>query len=156
MSLTHHLSSECTKSELDLFAPPMTQLSIDQTNYVEIHPLNAIADQEVLDFLIPGSGSFYLDLNSTLLYLRLQIKNADGTNLCDADHCGIIQYPLNTIFSQVDVSLNNVLISSSSATHPYRSIIETLLNYSRDSLESQFSAGLWYKDIGADLDSIEL
>lgn len=156
MSLTHHLSSECTKSELDLFARPMTQLSIDQTNYVEIHPLNAISDQEVLDFLIPGSGSFYLDLNSTLLYLRVKITKADGTNLGNDDRCGIIQYPLNTIFSQVDVSLNEVLISSSSATHPYRSIIETLLNFSPQTLESQFSAGLWYKDDGDDLDSVEM
>lgn len=47
MSLIHPRSAECTKSELDLFAPLMTQLSIDQTNYVEIHLSNAIADQEV-------------------------------------------------------------------------------------------------------------
>ncbi|XP_072555006.1 uncharacterized protein [Paramormyrops kingsleyae] len=155
MALANRLSAECTKSELDLFAAPMTQLSIDQTNNVEINPLNSITDQDVLDFLIPGSGNFYLDLNSTLLYLRLKIVRADGAPLVDADPCGIIQYPLNCIFSQLDVSLNN-LISSSSATHPYRSFIETLLNFSTDTLESQFSTGLWYKDGGADLDSVDI
>lgn len=156
MSLTHRLSTECTKSELDLFAPPMTQLSVEQNNYVEIFPLNSIADQEVLEFLIPGSGNFYLDLNSTVIYLRLKITKADGTDLGNNDACGIIQYPLNTIFSQVDVSLNDTLISSSSATHPYRAMIETLLNFSQETLESQFSGGLWYKDTGADLDSIAM
>ena len=54
MSRNTRFSAECTKSELDLFVAPMTQMSIDQTNYVEINPLNSIVDQEVLDFLIPG------------------------------------------------------------------------------------------------------
>lgn len=155
MSLTHPLSTECTKSELDLFAAPMTQLSIDATNYVEITPLNAISDQEVLEFLIPGNGDRYLDLNSTLLYLRLKITNQDGSNLRPDEGVGIIQYPINTMFSQVDVSLNDVLISSSSATHPYRAIIETLLNFSPETLKSQFSAGLWYKD-ESEMDSIDI
>ena len=118
----------------------MTQLLIDQTSYVEIHPLNAIRDQDVIDFLIPGTGEAYLDLNSTLLRVAVKIVKGDGTDLGAADSCGLIQYPLNTIFSQVDVSLNDVLISASSATHPYRAMIETLLNFSRETLESQSSS----------------
>ena len=54
------------------------------------------------------------------------------------------------MFSQVDVMLNDVLITASSTTQPYRAVIETLLNYSPQTLESQFSAGLWYKDTGED------
>ena len=153
--MAHYLSAECTKSELDLFKAPYTQLSIDQTSYVEISPLNSVESQEVLDFVIPGAGSFYLDLNNTLLQLRLKVTKADGTNLAADDACSIINYPLNTIFSQVDLSLNDVLISSSSATHPYRSIIETLLNYSENALKTMFSAGLFFKDTG-NLDSINM
>lgn len=89
----------------------MTHISTDRTNYVEIHPLNAIADQELLEFLIPGSGSFYLDVNSTLLYLRLKITKTHGTNLANDDDCGITQHQLNSIFSQMDVCLNDVLIN---------------------------------------------
>ncbi|WP_150149504.1 hypothetical protein [Candidatus Enterovibrio escicola] len=131
----------------------MTQLSIDGTNYIEVTPLNSLADQNVLEFVIPGAGDRYLDLNSTLLHLRLKIVKPDGSNLAETDAVGIIQYPLNTMFSQVDVSLNDVLVSCSSATHPYRAMIETLLNYGPETLKSQFSAGLWYKD-EKDLDSI--
>ena len=101
MSLTHPASTECTKSELDLFSGGLIQLSIQNTNYVEITPLNAIADQEVLEFLIPGNGERYLDLNSTLLNLRLKIVNADGSNLGADDPVGITNYILNSLFSQV-------------------------------------------------------
>ncbi|TKS65905.1 hypothetical protein D9C73_027927 [Collichthys lucidus] len=67
---------------------------------------------------------------------------------------GLINYPLNTIFSQCDVILGDRLISQSSATHPYRAMIETLLNYSEDTLKSQFSAGLFYKDTAGAVNSI--
>lgn len=42
----------------------------------------------------------------------------------------------------------------SSTTHPYRAVMETLLNYSEDTLKSQFSAGLFYKDTPGAIDSI--
>jgi len=50
------------------------------------------------------------------------------------------------MFSQVDVSLNGTLISSSTNAYPYRSMLETLLNYGEDAKKSQLSAELFYKD----------
>ncbi|KAI3366332.1 hypothetical protein L3Q82_000496 [Scortum barcoo] len=45
------------------------------------------------------------------------------------------------MFSQCDITLGDRLISQSSATHPYRAMIETLLNFTEDTLKSQFSVG---------------
>lgn len=46
------------------------------------------------------------------------------------DACvGVINYPINTIFLQVDVALGDRLITQSSTTHPYRAMNETLLNF---------------------------
>ena len=67
---------------------------------------------------------------------------------------GLINYPLNTLFSQCDVTLGDRLISQSCATHPHRAMIETLLNFSEDALKSQFSASLYYKDTAGAIDSI--
>ncbi|TKS65887.1 hypothetical protein D9C73_028356 [Collichthys lucidus] len=129
-------------------------LSIEDKVYTEILPLSAITDGGHIEFFIPGDGEKYLDLNDTLLHLRLKITNADGTDLANDAAVGLINYPLNTMFSQCDVILGDRLISQSSATHPYRAMIETLLNYSEDTLKSQFSAGLFYKDTAGALDSI--
>ncbi|XP_078144002.1 uncharacterized protein F54H12.2-like [Centroberyx gerrardi] len=141
-------------TELDLFSAPMTQLSIEEKHYTEVMPIAAITDRGPIEFFIPGDGEKYLDLNDTLLHLRLKITNADGTDLAQDTAVSIINYPLNTIFSQCDVILGDRLISQASATHPYRAMIETLLNFSEDTLKSQFSAGLFYKDTAGAMDSV--
>ncbi|XP_070687502.1 uncharacterized protein F54H12.2-like [Pempheris klunzingeri] len=154
--MAHHKSAECTLAELDLFSALMMQLSVEDKMYTEILPLSAITDGGPIEFFIPGDGEKYLDLNDTLLHLRVKITSADGQHLPDDAPVSLINYPLNTIFSQCDVTLGDRLISQSSATHPYRAMIETLLNYSGDTLNSQFSAGLFYKDTAGAMDSIAL
>ncbi|XP_034019525.1 uncharacterized protein F54H12.2-like [Thalassophryne amazonica] len=140
-------------SELDLFTVPATQLLIEDSQYVEITPISALTYTGPIQFFIPGDGERYLDLNNTLIHLRVKITNADGSNLAADASVGLINYPLNTIFSQVDVTLGDRLILQSSATHPYRAMIETLLNFSAESLKSQFTAGLFIKDTAGELDS---
>eukprot|EP00064_Thunnus_orientalis_P014574 superscaffoldBa00002550_g14620 len=78
----------------------------------------------------------------------------DRSNIPVDTAVALIDYPLNTIFSQCEVMLGDRLISQSSTTHPNRAMIETLLNYSEDTLKSQFSACLFYKDIAGAMDSI--
>lgn len=146
------MSEECIKSELDLFTVPMTQTAIEKNTYIEIPPLSAISDSTPLEFFIAGNGEDYVDLNNTLLYMRVKITNPDGSNIRDGTPVGLVNYPGNTIFSQVDVSLGDRLISQSTNTYPYRCIIECLLNYGKDTLESVFSAGLFYKDSAGHMD----
>ncbi|XP_062383562.1 uncharacterized protein F54H12.2-like [Sardina pilchardus] len=152
MALLHHRSSECTKSELDLFAPPFTQLSVEDTTYVEVSPIAALTENGPVEFFIPGDGERYLDLSSVHLYLRLKITKGDGSDLADNDAVSVINYPIQTLFSQCDVRVGERLISQSSNTHPYRSILECLLNYSKATLETQFSAGLFSKDTAGHMD----
>lgn len=84
----------------------------------------------------------------------MKITKPDSTNLDNDAPIGLVNYPPNTIFSQCNVILGDRLISQSSATHRYRAMIETLLNFSEDSLKSQFSARLFYKDTAGSMDSV--
>ena len=152
MSQIHGLSEECLKSELDLFTVPMTQTAIEKNTYVEIAPISALSDTTPLEFFIAGNGEDYIDLNNTLLFTRIKITRPDGTDLPDGAPVGLVNYPGATIFSQVDVSLGDRLISQGSNTYPYRCIIECLMNYDRQTLESLFSAGLFYKDTAGHMD----
>ena len=99
-------------------------------------PVSAITDEGPIEFFIPGDGEKYFDLNDSLLHVHVKITNADGTDLAND---GLVNYPLNTIFSQCDVILADRLISQLSATYPYRAMIETLLTYSEDTLDTQES-----------------
>ncbi|XP_028646145.1 uncharacterized protein F54H12.2-like [Erpetoichthys calabaricus] len=137
---------ECVKSELDLFTVPYTQTGIEKSIYVEVLPLSALSEVAPLEFLIPGNGEDYLDLNNTLLHVRCKIVTADGTNPAPVAKVAFVNYPIAGLFSQVDVILGDHLISQSSSLYPYSAIFKGLLNYSNEALNSQFAEDLFYKD----------
>nr|XP_055065250.1 uncharacterized protein F54H12.2-like [Misgurnus anguillicaudatus] len=152
MALLHDMSGECIKSELDIFTVLPTQTSLEKNAYLEVPPLSAISDSAPLEFFIAGTGEDYLDLNNTMLYLRLKIMRPNGSDIADPAPVGLINYAGATVFSQLDISLGDRLISQSSSTYPYRCIIECLMNYSKDTLESLFTPSLFYKDTAGHMD----
>ncbi len=89
------------------------------------------------------------------MYTRIKITRPDGGDIADGAPVGLINYPGACIFSQVDVSLGNRLITQSSSTYPYRCLIEALINFDRDTLESVFSAGLFYRDTAGHMDATD-
>ena len=50
------------------------------------------------------------------------------------------------MFQQVDVTLNETLVTASLNTYPYRAILETLYNYGSDTKDSHCTAALFCKD----------
>ncbi|KAK2834689.1 hypothetical protein Q7C36_015390 [Tachysurus vachellii] len=123
--------------------------------YIEIPPLSALTDNGPLEFFVAGNGEDYLDLNNTFLHVACKIVNADGTNIANDAKVVVVNYPIASLFSQVDVMLGDRLISQSSNTYPYRAIFECLLNYGKDTLETQFCTGLFYKDTARYMDATD-
>ena len=62
MSLVHNNSCECAKSELDLFAVPPTQTSVEDGHWHHFGPISTITDSGPYEFSISGSGEDYIDL----------------------------------------------------------------------------------------------
>ena len=117
MAFVHHESQECTKSELDLFTIPATQTSITKGQWIEYHPLSNITDSSPIECNVSGSGEEYLDLARTLLFLKAEITKANGTALDLNEPVGPVNLFQHALFSQVDVSLNEQLISPSTNTY---------------------------------------
>lgn len=155
MALLLKDSPECAKSELNLFTLPPTQTVIERGRWVEFHPIANITDGGPIEFNISGSGEDYLDLSHTRLHVRAKIVKADDKPLTDEDVVGPVNLFFHSLFSQVDVSMNERVISSSSNTYPYRAIIETLLNHGYDSKTSHLTAELFYKDTAGSMNSID-
>src|SRR6476469_9024126 len=127
MAFVHDLSCECAKTELDIFTVPPTQTSIE-------------------------SGQDYIDVGNTQLYVRAQILRGDNTPIDNTDHVGPINLTLQSLFSEVDVKLNDTVISSSNNTYSYRSYLETVLSFGTEAKKSQLTSALYYKDVGASMD----
>lgn len=145
-SLIHRDSAPCAKSELDLFALPPTQTAVEKGQFIEFHPLANIRDGGPVEFNISGSGDEYMDLSSSYLYVKAKIVKSDGTSLLDKEPVAPINLFLHSLFSQVDVSLNERIISSATNTYPYRAYIETLLNYGEDAKKTLLTCECFYKD----------
>ena len=154
MAFVHPQSCECIKSELDIFAVPPTQTSIEHGQYVEYNPIAAIALGQPIEFNISGGGQDYLDLANTQLYVKAQILRQNGNPLQDADDVGPVNLFLHSLFSEVDISLNDTQITSSNNTYPYRAYLETLLSYGPDAKASQLSSSMYYKDTAGAMDEI--
>ena len=166
-SLVHPLSCTCGKSELELFAVPPTQTAINSSEWVEYRPITSLTDTGPIEFMISGSGEEYLYLSETYLQVTAKIiKPARGdleqtvddngaVNGTDAD-VGPVKLWLHSFFSQVDVSLNDRLITPSMNTYPYRAYLETLLSYGPAAKESYLSAALWYKDSAGYMEDVSL
>jgi len=121
---------------------PPTQTRIQQAEWVEYQPMTSILGNAPIEFGVVGSGEEYVDLSNVMLYVRAKIARNNNGDLAADSTSAPVNLLLHSMFSQVDVSLNGTLISSSTNTYPYRSMLETLLSYGEDAKKSQLSAEL--------------
>ena len=134
---------------------PPTQTSVDSGSWVEYHPISTITNTAPIEFDVSSSGEDYMDFANSYLYVRakLKLQRANGANIEDGDEVGPVNNFLHSLFSQIDVSLNGTLITSSTNTYPYRAYIENLLSYGPDAKELQLTAALFYKDKAGKMDA---
>ena len=59
MAFVHPQSCEGVKSELDLFAVPPTQRSIDEGQWIEHQPITSLDSGGPIEFLVPGGEFFF-------------------------------------------------------------------------------------------------
>ena len=151
-SLIHPSSCEGVKSELDLFAVPPTQTSLEHGHYVEHRPQSIISEGPV-EFVVSEEGDYYIDLANTFLYVRASIVKANGTTITAQSNVAPVSNWLHSLWSQVDLSLNNTLVTQSNNTYPYRAYIESLLSFGKEAKESQLLSNLWIKDTAEAFDT---
>ena len=88
------------------------------------------------------------------MHVKAKITAADGANL-DADvQVGPVNLWLHALFSQMEVFLNNKLVTPSSTAYHYRAYSETILNFSKDAKDSHLTSALFYKDKAGKMDSV--
>ena len=95
----------------------MTQTSIDSASYVEYNAISTITDGTPIEFVISGSGQDYLDLANTQLYVRAQIRKANNQPIDANIEVVPVNLLMHSLFNEVDVRLNDVLITSTNNTY---------------------------------------
>jgi len=152
MSLIHPLSEECSKSELELFSIPPTQVAIQSSYTNQYNPISSIVEASVIDFAIAGNADEYIALADTELCVTAKIEKEDGSALTAAESVTIApcNYFLHSLFSQIDVTVGDRLVSGATNSYPYVAYLESLLSFSPDVKESQLASSLWVHDNNKD------
>ena len=153
MSLLHEHSTECLRDQLDLFTLPPSQTAIESGQWTEHGPLSTVESSPTVEFYVAGNSEEYIDLSHTLLYMEAKIQTAGNAAIGDAHNVGPVNNFMHSMFSQVDVFLNEFLVSSSTNTYAYRALIENLFNYGSDAKKGKLTAVLFKEDTSKQMDT---
>ena len=148
-------SSECLKSELDLFITPATNTSILNGGWFEINPTSSLSIGTPIEFRYEGSSNQYLQLSKTSLYLQISMYK-DKEKIKTTDEVAPVNNLLHSLFSQIELSFNGQSFENSNNVYPYKAYLTDLLNYGQDSKNSYLQSSLFFKDDAGQFDNIRL
>ena len=146
------MSMPGTKSELNLFDVPPTQVVVENSRWNEINLRNACTHNGPYEFHI-GPNPQFLHLAKNYLFIQLRIVKADGDNLVHAvgdPQVDPLVGPINiigkTFIRQMKLSLNGVEVFDSGDKYAYRAFLETELNYGYDAYKSHLQSAMYEQD----------
>ena len=147
---------EAQPSGLNLFTVPPYQSAVERMYFQEVRS-NSQLTGNIIDLEITGKhGMEYVDLKRSKLYVRVRIVKGDGNKISPTEYVGPVNLFLQSMFSQVEVTMQNKLISSSTSHYPFKSMIQTLLSYGNGAKTSQLTSQLWEKDVPGHLDDSDV
>ena len=88
-----------------------------------------------------------------MIYVLAKVTRANGANIDDTDIVTPVNLTLHSIFSEMELKLNDTLVSSLDSTYAYRAYLETILSFGHESKNSQLACSMYYKDTAAHMDN---
>lgn len=147
------MSSEKHDNELALFTQPEIEIATQKREWITVRPINQLTEGAAIEFNVPGTSMTYIDLGNLLLHLKLKIVKADGTNIDDTDKVGLTNNALHSVFSQVDVNIQQQPTSEVGSNYAYKAYMDTLLQCQN---EHDLQCLMFIKDeSGADMDDAD-
>ena len=155
MSIIEEHSDECCTSPLEWFDVPPTQTAVEKSYFSEYQPLTSLQDGSTIDFYVPASTDDYIDLQSTRLYLKCKVTRTNGNAVNNDQFPAPVNDLFNSMWGNVELILNERLVSHSNGMHGYISMISHLIHDSEESLQSERSMRLIFKDTPNQMDVTE-
>ena len=140
------------KNELSYLDIPPVQSSIEKEYYQDVSSDSTTADSRTLEFNISGSTGVCLDLAKSYLKLKVKVTKADGTALAaaaekDGKNVSVVNNMFHSLFSNIDVSLNDIYVTRSYSNYPYKAYLQNLLTYSINSkIKGFLKCEGWFTD----------
>ena len=132
---------------LALFERKPVDAGISKISYLDCLPTGEITHHSAINFFINDTIEEYFDLAKTRLYIRVKITLMNGDPITEDDNVGLINIPLHAFWSNVEVTLQNTLITTGVSTHyPYKCYYDIITSFEEDPKETQLQSVLFQKD----------
>ena len=132
-------------SEADLFGSIMQQNDIENEFNSDYAPLANIQPSATIELTVKNANDLYFGLNNSRLHVLAKITKADKTNI-DGNTTSPINLTLNLMFSEIGLKLKGQNVGDTSQLYPYRSHLESLLNFCKETQETRLLCERWTKD----------
>ena len=132
---------------LAIFQSPVVDTGVESVEWVGFRPVSQLSGGGPIEFNIPGHSTSYIDLKRTRLHIKVRILKADGTPVGPDNNVALVNLPLQTMWSQVDVKLQNQVISPNIGNnYSYKSLLDVLLFNEEDPKLTQLQSQLYFMD----------
>jgi hypothetical protein len=144
MNTIHKLSNITPHPDFDLFGVPPTQLTIERDVQSEHRPISVLNSTSIIQFVIHSAIDEYIQLRDTLFKIKLKINltKKDRTNVVEDDWKKVapVNYLLQSMFSYINVEINNKPITMAPHTYAYKAYFDAILGFTKDARTSFLSA----------------
>jgi hypothetical protein len=148
MARLHKGSKACGDIQAELLRMPDTCTDIADVVYVELAPVNSVSDSTTLpiEYYYKGTPEFYPDLSQSEIYFEVKATHKDGTALAKGEAVGPVNLLPHAMISQIDLYLNDELVTKNSGLYPWRAYIETMCSYGQNAKLSWLESSMFYAD----------
>ncbi len=143
-------------SEWAIFTRPPRDLGREKSSIVEFAPIAPLRHDAPMEFNIMSNNNRYIDLKEMKLYLRVKVTKADGSEISKGDRVSLVNYPIASLFQQVDLFLQQGLVSGSGNCYPYKAMMDVMLENDVNDIEGVLKEGLFEKDTPGGMDTTYL
>lgn len=133
--------------ELAIFQTPAVDTGVESVEWVAFRPVSQLSSHGPVEFSIPGHSTCYIDLKRSRLHSKVKLLKTDGAPVGPENMVGLVNLPLQSMWSQVDVSLQHQVVSPNVGNnYAYKSLIDALLNMEEDPKLTWLQCQLYYHD----------
>ena len=142
-------------NELAIHHPGAKQHGVEECVIVSYRPVNPVSNDSDIVFQVNGTGRDYILLSDSKIYCQLRVLRADGDAVVAGDNVAFVNLSLHSLFRQVDISLNQQIITSNiGVNYPYKAIFDVLLKYQHAMTECHLESAGFFKDQAHAMDTI--
>jgi len=167
---------------LNLFSLPLSNMGVTDVKYLQHKPINQFSVEGDVKFHVAGAGTSYIDLSSVYIKTSVRIVKADGSLVperpkqesaaeagdaaetsdessgdADVDEwcVGPVNYLSQALWDQVEVRLNDRVVTGGQTGYSYKALINTLLE-EHEITDSQLECALFVKDSSKSMDDVSV